>query len=170
MKNLQQHIVQPFHRLNDKTWLHGRPETDVFKLLIDAYRLRMEDNYMFGDPDEDSLHAGAPSGLPGFRRFLRKAESRAGLLPSWWSAEKKAVCVAYGNQDGWSDLTTTVEKSDIVEHYGHPLAPMQLRMFGEQVIGTGPGGQKGDAMMQMQMLAESGEVSSSVMDASQLMR
>jgi hypothetical protein len=36
-------IDRPFHRLQSRTWLHDRPEHDVFVLLIDAYRLRMRD-------------------------------------------------------------------------------------------------------------------------------
>lgn len=43
-QNLERQIPQPFHRLHEKKWLHDRPENDVFKLLIDTYRLRMEDS------------------------------------------------------------------------------------------------------------------------------
>jgi splicing suppressor protein 51 len=53
-------------------------------------------------------------------------------------------------------LACAVEKSDIVEKYGNPLMPMQLRMFAEQVYGRGPGGQSGAGMIQMQMMAENG--------------
>lgn len=171
-KNLQQQTVaRPFHRLHATTWLHDRPEEDVFLLLIDAYRLRMEDNYMFGDPDADSLHAGAPSGEPGFHHFLSQAEGRPGLLPPWWSSEKRDACLEYGRRPGsWSDLRVTVEKHDIIEEYGNALAPMQLRMFGEQVIGSGPGGFDGESMMQMQMMTERGEMHGSVMDMSRFMR
>lgn len=170
-KNLQQqNVAQPFHRLHAKTWLHDRPEEDVFLLLIDAYRFRMEDNHMFGNSDADSLHAGASSGESGFHRFLSKAESRPGLLPPWWSSEKRDACLEYGKRPGsWSDLRVTVEKQNIIEEYGNALAPMQLRMFAEQIIGSGPGGQNGNSMMQMQMMAERGEMHSSVMDVSQFM-
>ncbi|KAG9322291.1 hypothetical protein KVV02_002224 [Mortierella alpina] len=53
-------IAKPFHRLHDKTWLHGRSEQDVYKLLIDSYRLMQEDDYKFeGDVDADSVYGGA---------------------------------------------------------------------------------------------------------------
>lgn len=150
-KNLQWSPDKPFHRLNDKTWLHDRPETDVFKLLIDTYRLRLTDNYTFGD-------GGGASGETGFEQFLGQAEARDGLLPSWWSPEKQAACINLGKQGGWSDLSKKVDKSGIVERYGQPTAPMQLRLLGEKVIGTGPGGQKGDSVIRMQMMVESGEM------------
>ena len=44
-KNLKGSNEGPFHKLHDKTWLHGRPEEDVFKLFLDAYRLRLNDDY-----------------------------------------------------------------------------------------------------------------------------
>jgi splicing suppressor protein 51 len=166
-KGLSVAIDKPFHQLNAKTWLHERPEQDVYKLLIDTYRFRMEDNYNFeGDADVDSIYGGARDGRQGFRRFLRLAEGTRGLLPSWWSQEKAAECEAVGMDDGWSSLTSAIKKSDVIEHYGNPNMPMQLRMFGEQVYGRGPGGQSGAAMRQIQMQAESGEMVTSTLDIS----
>lgn len=150
-------IDKPFHRLDSRTWLHDRPEKDVYELLIDTYRLRMEDNYKLeGNVDADCVYNGAPDGQQGFRRFLRLAEKRPGLLPSWWSQEKAAACVTVGRNGGWSSLSSMVEKGDVIEHYGDPNMPMQLRMFGEQVYGRGPGGQSGDGMRQVQMMLERG--------------
>lgn len=158
-KGLTAGINKPFHRLNDKTWLHNRPEQDVYKLLIDCYRLRMEDDYnLEGEADVDSIYGGAEHGGRGFQRFLSLAQSRRGLLPSWWSEEKASECMRLGiRNSGWSSLSSAVEKSDIVEHYGSPVMPMQLRMLGEQVYGRGPGGQPGAGMMKMQMMMEGGE-------------
>ena len=145
---------KPFHRLHAKTWLHDRPERDVFTLLIDTYRLRMEDDYKAGDVDDSSIYGGAADGRSGFRQFLRLAEKQPALLPSWWSREKATECIAFGLSGGWSALDCAVEKSDIMEQYGSPVMPMQLRMFGEQVYKIGPWGQSGASMMQLQMQAE----------------
>lgn len=155
-KGLAVDVDKPFHHLNSKTWLHNRPERDVFKLLIDTYRLRMEDNMKAGEVDTDNVYGASSDGRGGFRRFLRLAEKRAGLLPSWWSLEKAVECTDFGLSRGWSSLASAVEKSDIMEHYGNPAMPMQLRMFGEQVYETGPWGQSGAAMMRIQMQAEKG--------------
>jgi splicing suppressor protein 51 len=151
-------VEKPFHRLDTETWLHGRPEEDVYKLLIDTYRLRMDDDYKFdGEADTDSIYGGALDGRQGFQCFLRTAHRKRHLLPPWWSQEKAAECVGVGMKKGkWSDLACTIEKSDIIEHYGSPMMPMQLRMFGEQIYGRGPGGQSGASMLKLQKMAENG--------------
>lgn len=158
IKGLSVAIDKPFHRLDAQTWLHDRPEQDVFKLLIDTYRLRMEDDYSItGDVDVDSIYGGAPDGRRGFRRFLRLAEKRNGLLPKWWARDKAIACERVGMNTGWSALDCAVEKADVMEHYGNPTMPMQLRMLGEQVYGSGPGGQSGAMVRQIQMMGETGD-------------
>lgn len=119
----------------------------------------MEDDYnLEGEADEDSIYGGAANGGRGFQRFLSLARSRRGLLPSWWSEEKSSECMRLGmSNTGWSSLASSVGKGDIVEHYGDPVMPMQMRMFGEQVYGRGPGGQPGASMMKMQMMMEGGD-------------
>ena len=70
--------------LDSKTWLHGKPESEVFKLLCDSYRMRVEDDYAFrGDVSEDSIYGGGDP-AKGFRRFLIKAEERSGVLPEYF--------------------------------------------------------------------------------------
>lgn len=171
LKGLSVTIDKPFHRLNAKTWLHDRPEQDVYKILIDTYRLRMEDNYnLEGISDADSIYGGARDGRQGFNRFLRLAESRRKLLPPWWSQEKAAECEAVGMNDGWSSLASKIKKSDIIEHYGNPNAPMQLRLFGEQVYGRGPGGQNGASIIKVQMMAESGDLHTTQLDMTSMFR
>ncbi|EAW06577.1 putative MYND domain protein [Aspergillus clavatus NRRL 1] len=163
-KALEADFPKPFHRLDAKTWLHDRTEKDTYKLLIDTYRLRLDDDYTFtGDVDADSIYGGATDGgRAGFRRFLKRVERNPDLLPRWWTPAKAEECMRYGTDSAsWSDLGCAVEKHDVSEHYGNQLMPMQLRMFGEQVLGTGPGGQKGAAMMKMQMAVESGGGSAS---------
>lgn len=115
----------------------------MYELLIDVYRLRMEDTYnLFGVVDKDSIHGGVTDGgISGFRRFLGKVERRPGLLPEWWTSAKANKCVALGSTGpSWAYLADRVEKQEIIQHYGNCLMPMLLRMFGEQVYGTSPGG------------------------------
>ena len=152
-KGLDSPTSKPFTRLDNGTWLHDRPEKDVFRLLIDAYRMYVEDMYKFdGDVDEDSLYSGNSDGVGGFKRFLAKVEryENGKLLPGWWTPEKKAECVAFGaSGKDWSSLSAAVEKSDINEHYGDSRFAMQLRMFTERVYGRGPGGSDGTMMRKM---------------------
>ena len=171
---LEFQLEKPFTQLYAKKWLHGRPETDVYKLLIDTYRLRMEDNYSFtGDVDEDSIYSGRASGVVGFQRFLRLIEREGReLLPDWWSPAKAKECVALGSgRDKDYNLSHAVEKSDIIEQYGEPLMPMQLRMLGEQIYGSGPTGSSGASMLRMQMEAENGSSARhDTLDMSQILK
>ena len=153
-QNLDTFVEKPFTKLHTKTWLHDRSEKDGFKLLIDSYRMRMEDMYKFGEPEADSLYSGAPNGQKGFRRFLRLAEAKPNLLSAWWSPSKNAECMEFGKTDNQHGLEFVIEKSDIVEYYGNNDMPMQLRMFAEQVYWTGPGGQSGARMLAMRMALE----------------
>ena len=155
-KGLEKPIANPFSRLDNGTWLHDRPEKDVYRVLIDAYRFRVEDDYTIeGDADEDSIYGGAPHGLRGHKRFLKRASSRSGLLPPWWSAEKQKACERLGmDSSQWHDLRCAVEKSDIIKHYGDPQFPMQLRMLAEAVYRRGPGGQSGKQMRKMMAAME----------------
>ncbi|XP_044715317.1 uncharacterized protein HRG_10896 [Hirsutella rhossiliensis] len=89
---LEHGVALPFTRLENRTWLHDRSERDVYGLLIDAYRLRVEDMYNIeGEADTDSIYGGAANGLRGFKRFLGRVERCPGLLPPWWDAKKKKV-------------------------------------------------------------------------------
>ncbi|KAK3343547.1 hypothetical protein B0T25DRAFT_554606 [Lasiosphaeria hispida] len=152
-------VATPFTRLENGTWLHGRPEKDVHRLLIDSYRLRVEDMHnLEGQAEEDSIYGGAKDGVAGFSRFLDKTEQRNGLLPTWWGPEKKAACVELGRGGSgeWSSLSRAVEKSDITEHYGDTRFVMQLRMFAEAVYGRGPGGSNGAQVRRMMASMEMG--------------
>lgn len=155
---LQKHISNPFTRLDNGTYLHDRPEQDVYKLLIDCFRMRQEDDYnMEGDVDEDSVYSGSPTSIKPFSKFLLLASSRPKLLPPWWNDTKKAECEAFSRSDNWSNLSTIVEKQDVIDHYGNQRMPMQLRMLGEAVYNRGPGGQDGTSMRKMMMKMESGQ-------------
>ncbi|KAK5998684.1 hypothetical protein PT974_01066 [Cladobotryum mycophilum] len=138
-------ITKPFTRLEKGTWLHGRSERDVYRLLIDAYRLRVEDLYnLDNDIDEGSIYAGRSSGIRGFKRFLRRTAKRRAMLPPWWNEEKQKECEALGMEpDQWWDLRRAVEKQSIIDHYGDFQFPMQLRMFAADVYGRAPGGRTG---------------------------
>ena len=161
LKGLSVTVGKPFHKLQAQKYLHDRPKQDVYKLLIDCYRLRAEDDYnLEGIAPADSIYGGAQDGQQGFRRFLRLAQGNEGLLPPWWSQENSAECEAVGTNAGWSSLASEIQKSDIMEHYGNPKMPMQLRILGEQVYGRGPGGQGGATAVQFGMMAETGEMES----------
>ncbi|KAH7477353.1 hypothetical protein IWW34DRAFT_311704 [Fusarium oxysporum f. sp. albedinis] len=157
-KGLEKSVPNPFTRLDNGTYLHNRPEKDVYRLLIDTYRLRMDDMYnLEGQADGDSLYGGASDGLRGFQRFLRQASVRRGVLPSWWTPEKQQECEVLGmDSSQWQNLTRTTRKQEIIDYYGDPRFPMQLRMLGEAVYLSAPGGGDGSQMRKMMAAMEGG--------------
>lgn len=162
-KNLDIFIEKPFTKLHARIWLHDRSERDTFKLLIDAYRLRVEDNRNF------SGESNAASSEAGFRQFLRLTETRGSLLPSWWTTEKTNECLRFGSTDTTHTLQHAVKKSDVERYYGVQDMPMQLRMFGEQAYGSGPGGQDGTNMLRAKMAVEGGGLFEEQIDMSRSM-
>lgn len=159
-KGLEQPITQPFTRLNKNSWLHDRPDIDVYRLLVDSYRLRVADEYIHeGKISKGSFSSGAEDGLNGFRVFLDLAESRPGLLPASWNPTKRDACEKLGmDASQWHDLRHQVDKGGIIEHYGDQRFPMQLRMFAEFVLERGIGGANGRQMLQLMASMEgSGE-------------
>jgi splicing suppressor protein 51 len=89
-------ISKPFHKLKAHTWLHGRSEKDVYKLLVDSWRVRKLEEYtekgvteiIDDDPE-------AADGMAPFREYVVEG-ARKGLVPAWWTKEKVKGCIEYG--------------------------------------------------------------------------
>ncbi|EOA91456.1 hypothetical protein ACJQWK_04258 [Exserohilum turcicum] len=157
LKDLEQHVPNPFTRLDQGKYLHDRPKQDVYKLLIDSFRPRQQDEMQFErKTSPKSLYTGASSGIEPFKKYVAQAEKRSGLLPPWWTSETQSECEAFGESGAWNDLRKKITKADIIAHYGDEKAPMQLRMLAEAIIGAGLMGQDGTIMRRMLCQQESG--------------
>lgn len=157
LKNIEKHVPNPFTRLDQSAYLHDRPEADVFKLLIDSFRLREADDLQFEQKTNPrSIYTGASSSSEPFRQYIAKAASCGFLLPSWWTDRKFEECVAFGEGGAWSDLRKKVTKPDIIKHYGDDKMPMQLRMLAEVIYGRGLMGQDGSMMRKHLVQMENG--------------
>ncbi|KAF9931058.1 hypothetical protein FBU30_010887 [Linnemannia zychae] len=168
-------IKKPYRHLTKKTWLHDRPEEDVYKLLIDCFRLRQHDNFTIEKQyDKDSVYGGASHSQAGFKRFLVLAESRTDLLPGWWFMGKAAAnCLRFGGGLGvtgteWSSLARKVDKAAIINHYTNPEMPLQLRLLAEQIYLRGPGGESGKQMLAYKEGAERTGMYDTLFDMSRL--
>lgn len=156
------YIPKPFTALDNGTWLHNRTKKDVFKLLVDTYRMRIEDEYKYeGEVDEDSLYSGAglETVVRHFKRFMKKlikrdAQRDRKLLPDWWSKDSLQECMEFARTDDFSNVGYAVEKHDIQEHYSQPDMPMQLRMFSEKIDGKLAAGMSGSSMLQLRVAVE----------------
>jgi len=154
-------IDKPFTRIERNIFLHNLPENDVHAMLIDAFRMRQEDEYQYGKIDMDSIYSGKATSLAPFGRFLQNAEKERGILPAWWNETKRNECINLGmGGHEWADLSRRVEKHDIQEHYADDLMPMKLRMLAEAFCSVGPWGVDGKEMRQQMMKLE-GTVESS---------
>ncbi|KAF1993855.1 hypothetical protein P154DRAFT_449135, partial [Amniculicola lignicola CBS 123094] len=112
-------------------------EKTVFTYLIDAYRLRVTDDFIFtGTIREHSLRSAIPEPIRDFQTFLGKAEKRTGVLPQWWNAERRAACAAFAAERAWQSINQEVDKADIIEKYADNIMPMRLRLLAEKVYGT----------------------------------
>jgi splicing suppressor protein 51 len=131
--------MNALHGLSNDEFLHKLPEKDVFIQPIGCFRMRMEDACNFGGNNFGIY--GDDSPVPLCKEFLDLAEKRGKLLPSWWNKEKRQECERVAdNQSGryqWADINSTVEKSDIIEHYGDGMMPTKLRILGEKIYGKG---------------------------------
>lgn len=136
LHDLDVHVPNPFTRLDQGTYLHDRSETDVYKLLIDSFRMRQADDLNLEHiTTPQSVYTGAASSIVPFRAYLAKVGTRRNLLPPWWSAEKQKECKAFGESGAWSDFRRPVTKQEVITHYGDERAPMQIRMLAEAVYG-----------------------------------
>jgi splicing suppressor protein 51 len=145
-------VAMPFHQLRSYTWLHGRSERDVFKLLIDTYRLRVEDerphckNFLYVCIED-------------FGRYLRQAESNRELMPEWWTSEKGVECMLFASDgDDWSTAVVDVSEMDIQRYYPELFMTLQMRVFAEQVLGGGPGGKNSISTIEIYLIAEQGKL------------
>ena len=130
-------VSKPFTKLKNKTWLHGRSDQDVYKLLVDAYRFRKLEEYDCARVTEIlDLDPEVSSGLAPFQSFVNDAKEK-GLLPTGWTNANTNACMAYGlDKKNWSTLTDLwVKEEKYVEHYGSPKMLAQFSFFGIQVLG-----------------------------------
>lgn len=136
-------IPNPYTALQNGTWLKNRPKKDVYKLLVDTYRMRLADQHASkGDVSEGSLNSGASveSTIQHFLHFLTNvikldATRNKKLLPGWWTENSCKECTKFAQNDEFSNIGLAIDEDDIEEHYGQMDMPMQLRIFSEKIDG-----------------------------------
>ncbi|KAJ3466911.1 hypothetical protein MRS44_004475 [Fusarium solani] len=141
-KGLDSGISSPFTRLQNGTFLHNRSERDVYRILIDSFRFRMEEQCQHdGQAVEGTIYDDLDDSLPAFKQYLETAASRRNLLPPWWTPQKQRECEAFGmTGTDFQDLHMALEQFSATWHYADSRFPSQLRMLAEAVYETGVGG------------------------------
>ncbi|KAG5978549.1 hypothetical protein E4U55_006074 [Claviceps digitariae] len=146
---------RPFTKLQAQTWLHGRPAEDVFRLLVDSYRLHSYDKFQFEAENKlGTIFAGATDSSLDFDAYLTAAAAtRAGrtgetdtedtsrspsLLPTWWTRAAHQECMQMSRRqddEQFHDLHVHLSQAMVIDYYQDASFPTQLRIFAEQVLG-----------------------------------
>ncbi|KAH6959687.1 hypothetical protein BKA56DRAFT_466287, partial [Ilyonectria sp. MPI-CAGE-AT-0026] len=137
-EDLYARISIPLTRPSLRSWLHGRPPQDVYRILIDTYQLRMDDMFVIAkQAEENSMYNGKQTGYFGFRRFLEKAKA-ATVLPPWWNEDIERECQKQGlpaHGLPLYKLSDKVSEAAIKKLYGDATFATQLRLFAAGVYG-----------------------------------
>ncbi|PNY27807.1 Uncharacterized protein TCAP_02267 [Tolypocladium capitatum] len=157
MTGLDDPVTFAFHRLTYNTWFEGRCWTDVFKLIIESYRLRVATQRdLDGKPrhvPNDEKRAVAD----GLRKFLHLAEEVPELLPKEWNWVHAARCkVLAGDEDikNWYSLEYLPNEDEIAEWYQDNFFPAQLQIFAKLVYGTDVADQDAEILWGMMLVGE----------------
>lgn len=118
-----------------------QPRSEVLSRLIDIYRLRVDDAYLWSGKFiglYKMRSEGRVDVLPiaHFNSFLNQAEACKNLMPPWWDPAARKECVQLAvNKTGHSFIGRPVEKCDIQEKY-HSMMPLLMRKVGQRILGT----------------------------------
>ncbi|RYP55070.1 hypothetical protein DL769_010248 [Monosporascus sp. CRB-8-3] len=144
----------PFTRLETGIYLHGRPEKDTYKLLIEAYRLPLDDVAEFeGVVDPDSVYASATNYPPALVPAVPRRGERC--------CRRAPAALVEADKQGVQGLRNEQRRRRWLD----------LRMLAEAVYGRGTGGQDGSAMRRTVAMreAEAAARYMSLFDASRYM-
>lgn len=120
-----------------KGWLSSLPDTVCYDAIIDAYRLRVEDEYaLSGKAEAGSLYAH-DFPLAHFIRFIELAR-REGILPDSWTPNRSVACQQIAlDEDGDACILHSVDEDYIRDKYKNsdPIVVDVLRMLAGKVYG-----------------------------------
>ncbi|KAF3760160.1 hypothetical protein M406DRAFT_334836 [Cryphonectria parasitica EP155] len=120
-------------------------ENVAMRLLIEAYRITDEDDRIAKgrlslETDKPKPQYITGHAFKGLQDFLRVLEGTRGVLPYWWSREKRKECEEIAQKMyHWSDIETDVPKEiDAPCRFGGPVMRVPLRRFVSFFAGVGP--------------------------------
>lgn len=120
-----------------KMWLSSLPDTVCYDAIIDAYRLRVEDEYVLtGKVEVGSLYAH-DFPLAHFILFIELAR-REDILPDTWSPKRSVACQQIAlDEDGDACILHAVDKDYIRDKYKNsdPIVVDVLRMVADKAYG-----------------------------------
>lgn len=127
----------PLDITSTKSWLSSLPEIVCYNVIIDAYRLRIEDKYVLtGKIEAGSLYANTFP-LAHFILFVELAREE-GVLPDTWCPQRRVACEQVAlDEKGDACILHTIDSRYILDKYRNsdPIVLEVLRMVADRVYG-----------------------------------
>lgn len=121
---------------DSKGWLSSLPDFICVEAVIDAYRLRIEDEFLLRRKTKTGTLYAGDFPLQHFNNFLQLATARGGL-PDSWTPMKMAHCIEIALDDkGDACILQAAGHSDILEKWdGNIVFVNALRMIADRAYG-----------------------------------
>lgn len=117
--------------------LSSIPKEEVYRRLIDIYRLRAADTLLMGGEERGwtyDLRTGGPP-KDDFHNFLVKARKQD-VLPTWFGQEAHHACIEYAmNSEGDSFIGHAIDSEDIEEDYKDQSMSTHMRAVAAHIYG-----------------------------------
>ncbi|KIW91858.1 uncharacterized protein Z519_07828 [Cladophialophora bantiana CBS 173.52] len=137
------------------SYSHG----EALRLIIDAYRLRVETDHLSRDEDHGIYYPGKPidglvwakgDAIDDFQRFLDLAEGSK-ILPKWWAFEDRMQCLSLAiDKNDPESIFHPINQTELPQRYGGDMAiRLALAILAEMCVGyDGKGSAKDNAWFQ----------------------
>ncbi|KAL1302359.1 hypothetical protein AAFC00_002763 [Neodothiora populina] len=122
---------------NIRGWLTNLVQNDVFGVLIDSYRLRADDEFVF-EKKRRGLYAGGRNNKPidDFKDFLNRAEqAKPKLLPHWLNYSRRLLCERKAEGCSSPQLMLKINERQINDTYFHKDWPIMMRTLASKIYG-----------------------------------
>ncbi|KAL6246226.1 hypothetical protein RBB50_006461 [Rhinocladiella similis] len=141
------------------TFLSSLERSQALRMIIDAYRLRVETDHLSREEDHGIYYPGKPiDGLvwvkgdvvDDFQRFLDLVEGTS-ILPEWWHSENRMECLVLAtDKNDPESIFKPLNQAELPTRYGGDMSVrVALAIIAEMVVGyDGKGPAKDDTWFQ----------------------
>ncbi|EHY53010.1 hypothetical protein HRR90_003640 [Exophiala dermatitidis] len=140
-------------------YLSSKDHDEVLRIIIDAYRLRVETDHESREEDHGIYYPGKPidglvwakgDAIDDFQRFLDLIEG-TDILPKWWRFEDRMECLLMAiDKESPESIFKPINQAELPTRYGGDTSiRVALAIIAEMVVGyDGKGPAKDDTWFQ----------------------
>ncbi|KAK4943025.1 hypothetical protein LTR10_017410 [Elasticomyces elasticus] len=151
------HLVQG--KGSENAYLSSVDRAEVMRMIVDAYRLRVETDHLSREEDHGIYFPGKPidglvwakgDALDDFQQFLDLVEG-SHILPKWWHSEDRMECLLLAvEKDDPESIFKPLNQAELPTRYGGDMSiRVALSILAEMVVGyDGKGPAKDDTWFQ----------------------